>query len=57
MEETIKLIAGLGDNALTAFIIYEILDTVQLFVLFGLVTWGLSSVWKVFKKHEWGEYD
>lgn len=55
MENLAKVLVTLGDKGLTAFIIYQILDTVEIFVFLGLFTWGIRTVWKAWKKHEWNE--
>lgn len=45
-ESVLLLIESLGDDAKLAFIIYLALDYASLWVLFGLVTWGVRTLWK-----------
>jgi hypothetical protein len=60
MDEITKIIgmlSVLGDKALTAFIIYCILHTLEWMVFFALGTWGLRALWKGWKKYEWRDED
>lgn len=53
--ELATMLKSLGSDALTAFIIYQILDTLEVLLFFGLTTWGIRAAWRTFKKYEWGE--
>lgn len=52
MLELIDAVSKLGDGALTAFIIYQVLNFVESMSFLGLCTWGVRSAWKVFKEKE-----
>jgi hypothetical protein len=45
-EEMLKMLEVLGDDAKSAFIIYLVFDYGSLWLLIGLVTWGVRTVWK-----------
>lgn len=55
MEKLAQILGAMGDKALTAFIISQVLDTLMWMILLALCTWGIRSVWKMIKKHEWNE--
>jgi hypothetical protein len=48
MSELIQQLSVLGDNALLAFIIYQIKDFIQFCIAFGLMAWGCITVWRYF---------
>lgn len=45
-EKVAMLIEGLGDDVKTAFIAYLVMDYGSLWLFFGLITWGIRTVWK-----------
>ncbi len=49
-EKLIQMIEALGADGLTAFYVYIINDSLQLFFLLGLVAWGARAVWPTLKK-------
>ena len=51
MNELIQQLYVLGNDALTAFIIYQIKDFVMFCIFFGLSTKGCMTVWRYFIKH------
>jgi hypothetical protein len=55
MEKLALVLGGMGDQALTAFMVYQAFQTIQWLVFFGLCTWGIRAVWKRVKKQEFGE--
>lgn len=51
-EETIyKLIEIIGDDAKTVFITYLVLEFFSVWLIIGLITWGVRTLWK--KRNEW----
>lgn len=54
-QELIAAINSMGSNGLTAFIIYQVIDFIQLAGIVGLMTWGIRTVWKVIKKEIEGD--
>jgi hypothetical protein len=40
---------NISDNALTAFIWYLAMDMAPVWVIIGLITWGIRTVWKHMK--------
>jgi len=44
-EQFLNLIKELGTGGLDAFYLYLILDYVSIWILIGLSTWGIRTVW------------
>ena len=52
IQEMATALNALGDDALMAFIIVNLIDFVEVMTMFGLSTWAIRTGWKTFKKHE-----
>jgi hypothetical protein len=52
IQEIATALNALGDDALMAFIIVNLIDFVEVMTMFGLSTWAIRTGWKTFKKHE-----
>lgn len=46
MNELAQTLSSLGGDALTAFILVQVLDTIEVLVFFSLLTWGIRTLWK-----------
>ena len=51
MNDLIQQLSVLENDALFAFIIYQIKDFVMFCIAFGLMTWGCITVWRYFVKY------
>jgi hypothetical protein len=51
MEKMAEVLQNLGDGAITAFIVWQILDTIEVLVMVGLVAWGIRTVWAKVKNN------
>ena len=50
-SELANVLNSLGTDGLRAFIVYQVCDLVECITVFGLLTWGIRTVWKWYKVH------
>lgn len=48
-EKLMMLLEKLGAEGISAFYVYLALDYVSIWLLIGLITWGVRTVWKQVK--------
>ena len=54
-NELANVLSALGKDGMSAFIVYQILDTIEVMTLLILSAWGIRTVWKQIKKREFGD--
>ena len=52
MLELIKALSTLGDNAIYAFIFSQIVDFIEVMIMFALLTWGIRTMWRTWRDND-----
>lgn len=51
-DELVMVLKELGNDGLTAFYVYLVLDYIGLYALIGLAAWGIRTIWKDYKDYK-----